>query len=598
MIDITDIDLSDDELEALSNEERAELAERLDKMHWAKGKHSFAAYCKMLDVPGTPIKEEEDGEFYVDRLAQSRHHMLIVDAVQKMADGEYHDVDGIMAFMPPGAAKSTYLSVLGSSWLLGRKKGTNVILASYGQELADRNSRRVRQITQDPTYMKIMGCCLQSGHANVAYWATSNASECRAAGMNAGITGFRADFALIDDPIKGREDADSETIRAKVWDTYIDDIDSRLKPGGKIFICMTRWHEDDLAGRILGEAWKGQSGFWRGTDGKNWLILNLPLMAEHKDDPLGRAKGELLWPEWFKLEDAKRRQEAAKKGGTFARSWASLYQQRPAPNEGAILAKSYWRPWTKTELPDVERVFLTYDTAFEEDEENDYSAMTAWGVFKHISKKTQWQGDVRVPTGEEYSHHHVIMLGGWQERVNAVDLIRHVQEHAKLFRPDRILVEKRASGIQLIQELQRRRLPVKPWLPRGKPGSKGKVPRAHAIATILEQGSVWYVPGERTEKVLEQCAAFPFGVNDDSVDTVTMALAYFRDKWIFRTADDELSEEELKDVMIERAEHKKATKRSLYGGQLDGKHEKHDLDLDDIERMTPQTRRKLYGGEW
>jgi hypothetical protein len=141
-------------------------------------------------------------------------------------------------------------------------------------------------------------------------------------------------------------------------------------------------------------------------------------------------------------------------------------------------------------------------------------------------------------------------------------------------------------------------LPVKPWLPRGKPGSKGKVPRAHAIATILEQGSVWYVPGERTEKVLEQCAAFPFGVNDDSVDTVTMALAYFRDKWIFRTADDELSEEELKDVMIERAEHKKATKRSLYGGQLDGKHEKHDLDLDDIERMTPQTRRKLYGGEW
>jgi hypothetical protein len=98
--------------------------------------------------------------------------------------------------------------------------------------------------------------------------------------------------------------------------------------------------------------------------------------------------------------------------------------------------------------------------------------------------------------------------------------------------------------------------------------------------------------------VLEQCAAFPFGVNDDSVDTVTMALAYFRDKWIFRTADDELSEEELKDVMIERAEHKKATKRSLYGGQLDGKHEKHDLDLDDIERMTPGTRRKLYGGEW
>jgi hypothetical protein len=592
--------LSKTDIERLSTEEQQLLAGELERQYWQQGRKSFRDYVGMIEVPGAPLNDDET-EFFPERVTPAAHHELLIQAVQDFADGKNHDVDGFMVFWPPGAAKSTYLSVLASSWLLGRAPRTNVIGASYAQPLANRFSRRVRSITKSAEYAKIFEASLSQENRDVESWALTNGSDYRAAGLSAGITGFRADYALIDDPVKGREEADSEVIREKVWETFNDDVDTRLKPGGKIFIAMTRWHEDDLAGRILGETWKGQSGLWRGTDGKLWLVINLPLLAEHADDPLGRKLavhefggfqyGELLWPDWFRLEDAQRRAEQAKKGGTFARTWSSLFQQRPAPSEGAILNRTYWREWTKKELPEVDSVYLCYDTAFEEDEVNDFSAMTAWGQFRWTSKKR---------SGEEYVHQHVILLGGWQERMMAPDLVDRVKEDCKLFKPDRVLIEKRASGIQLLQELHRQRIPAKPWLPRGRPGSKGKVPRAHAVAAILEQGSCWHVPGRICDKILDQCAAFPHGTHDDWVDTVTMALAYFRDRYIFQTADDELSEEELKDALKERADNR-SRPRNLYGNRDSNRStmagSKRDFDLDDIERMTPATRRKLYS-DW
>lgn len=494
---------------------------------------------------------------------------------------------------------STYGSVIGPAWLLGRRPGTNVIATSYGDDLAQRFGRRVRTICKSAVYNKIMGCTVSGDNAAVNDWSLTIDSTYRASGLGGTITGIRADYMFIDDPVKNREEADSELIREKRWEAYLDDVQSRLKPGGKIFIIMTRWHEDDLCGRLLGEKWKGQSGLWRTTDGRLYLVINLPLLAEHKDDPLGRGMGELLWPEWFRAEDAKRLQESAKKGGAQSRTWSSLYQQRPAPNEGAILAKHYWRPWAKSDLPEVEQVYLCYDTAFEEGEENDFSAMSAWGVFEHTSRK---------PTGEEYHHKHVILLGYWQDKVSAVDLMdiavhgyedaltgKKVLSHCQLFKPDRVLVEKRASGIQLIQEMKRKRVPVKAWLPKGKPGQKGKLPRAHAIAVILEQGSVWYVPGVKTEMLLDQCAAFPYGTNDDGTDTVTMALAYFRDRYIFQTHEDEMDESELKEALLQRSDSRRQG-RSLYGTRPGASVGREDYDADDIDRMEPETRRKLWGG--
>lgn len=494
---------------------------------------------------------------------------------------------------------SSYASVLAPAWLLGRNPGVNVIATSYGDDLAQKFGRRVRHICRSGDFSKVMSTTIRGDNQDVKDWSLENGSEYRASGLQGTITGIRADFLLIDDPVKNAEEANSQIIRDKIWEAYNFNVDSRLKPKGKIFIIMTRWSEDDLCGRLLGEKWKGQSGLWRTTDGLLYHVINLPLLAEHPDDPLGRKVDELLWPEWFERKKADRLRENARKGGTFARLWSSLYQQRPAPNEGAILAKHYWRKWEKKDLPECSMIFLCYDTAFEEGEENDYSAMTAWGVFDHTSKKS---------TGEEFKHQHVILLGAWMERVSAVDLMdiavtgydaedEHgrrvkVKSHCQLFTPDIVLVEKRASGIQLIQEMKRKRIPVKAWLPKGKPGAKGKLPRAHAIAVILEQGSVWYVPGTKTEAVLDQCAAFPFGTHDDGVDTVTMALAFFRDKWIFKTAEDELDEDELKEALLARSDALRS-KRRLYSGPVN--RSATDWDASEIEAMTPETRRRLYG---
>jgi phage terminase large subunit-like protein len=578
--------LSDAELEQLTPDELEIYEEELEALYWTQGKDSFLNFCTMVDVPGAPMETEEEDKFFPMRVKPATHHKLLISAVQNLADGTWHDVDGIMAFTSPGSAKSTYLSVLAPAWLLGRKKGTNVIGASYNDDVANRFGRRVRSIVRSNEFTKIMGCHITGDNQAVDNYSLSNEAEYRSAGLNGGITSFRADWALVDDPVKSRQDADSELIRERTWEVFSSDISTRLKPGGKIIIVQTRWHEDDLSGRILGEKWKGQSGLWRGTDGRLWHVINLPHIAEHADDPLGRKPGELLWPEWHRMADAKRLQDAAKRGGTAARLWSALYQQRPSPDEGAILARHYWQPWTKKDLPECEAIYLFYDTAFEEDEQNDFSAMTAWGVFEHTSKKK---------TGEEYKHKHILLLGAWKERVNSIDLLDEVKGHCKLFRPDRVFVEKRASGIQLLQELQRQRIPVKAWLPRGKPGAKGKVPRAHAIASILEQGSVWFVPGAKTEAVLDECAAFPFGTNDDWVDTVTMAIAWFRDRHIFMTADDELDLEEMKERLAEKAAMKRSSGRRLYGGEISSGLAVDPVEPDEVERMTEATKRRLYG---
>jgi phage terminase large subunit-like protein len=577
--------LTEEELTRLSDEDLADYEENLEALYWSRGKDSFLDFCQMVDVPGAPMGDEEEGKYFPTRVTPAAHHRLLIDGIQKMTDGTWHDVDGIMAFMPPGSAKSTYLSVLAPAWVMGRKPGVNVISTSYGQELANRFGRRVRQIVRSPEFSKIMGCSITGDNQAVDNWSLTSGSDFRAAGMGAAVTGFRSDFAGIDDPIRGREDADSQLIRDKIWASFNDDIATRMKPRAKLCLAMTRWHEDDPASRLLGPEYKGQSGLWRGTDGRLWYIINLPLFAEHKDDPLGRAPGELLWAEWFDAKEANRLREAAKRTPTAARTFSALYQQRPAPDEGAILAKHYWKQWKEPEMPEVDEVFLCYDTAFEEDESADFSAMTAWGVFEHTSRKK---------TGEEYKHRHVILLGAWKDQISAVDLLDKVKEHYRLFRPHRILIEKRASGIQLIQEMHRLRMPVKAWLPPGRPGAKGKVPRCHSVATILEQGSVWYVSGSRTEAAIEEAAAAPYGRYWDWTDTITMALSYFRDKHYLQTADDELDIDELKERLSEQASAKRQGRR-LYGDTRAQGLVNDPIESDDVARMTEPTKRRLYG---
>src|SRR5262249_51148276 len=187
----------------------------------------------------------------------AQHHVVLLKALQKTAIKKH---GRLMVLMPPGAAKSTYCSVVLPAWLMGSKKGTRLLLASYGSELARRHGRRARQIVRGKRYRQIFGTTLRKDQSAADEWALANGSEYMALGIASGVTGNRAHGIIIDDPVKSREEADSELMRLKTRRAYEDDLMTRLAPGGFVILIQTRWHEDDLAGSILPADWAGASG--------------------------------------------------------------------------------------------------------------------------------------------------------------------------------------------------------------------------------------------------------------------------------------------------------------------------------------------------
>lgn len=643
-----------DALKGLSDSELAELADYYERLHLEEQRTNIVSFALNTEVPGTPLPrsfdnrlgphalgdgdrirmlkrkealrmardsdgnrievedvlldEDDDPSFYPERLEIAHHQQMILEVMQGLMEEEpivgplangHENIapEGVILMFPPGAAKSTYASVIAPAWIAGRYANTDIISLSYGADLARRFGRRVRHICRQDNYVKQFGCSVTADNQAVDQWSLTNGSTYKATGILGGVTGNRADLAIIDDPIAGREEAESEIIREKTWDAMKDDVLTRLKPHGKLCLILTRWHEDDPAGRILGEDWEGESGLHKGTDGRWWLVLCVPLIAVADDDPLGRARGDILWPEWF----SSRHVELARAQGE--RSWNSLYQQRPSASDGNILMKSQWRCWPHgkpdptpeqvinprdTKPPEFgtwKQCILVYDTALEESEQADYSAMTAWLSFERT---------VKIPQRKmaEQKMQNLLMIGAWRSKVQAADLLDIVLTHIKEFKPDRVIIEKRASGHQLIQELRRRRprhqygeVLIEAWLPPGPPRATGKVPRANGASLSLNEGSVWYMPGRMTEAVIKECAAFPNGRNDDWTDTVTAMLLYGRTTNLLEVAPDAISEEEeheLEEEQYAAQAHPKAlygnhrtkpvssTARSLYGRSRPG----------------------------
>ncbi|MGE0533157.1 MAG: phage terminase large subunit [Hyphomonadaceae bacterium] len=251
----------------------------------------------------------------------ARHHRLLIDKLEAVARGE---IKRLIVFMPPGSAKSTYVSLLFAIWWMARNPGRHILASSYSAELAERWSRKVRALAEEhgPT----LGVSLSPDMQTVAHWALSSGSEYRAAGVGGSITGFRAWLGLIDDAVKNREEADSETMRERTWDWFVADYETRLVPDAPLIVIGTRWHEDDLYGRILKRA---------NEIGEHWDVVKLPAVATN-NDPLGRAPGEPLWPEWQSQEALQL--ERARKG---LREWSALYQQEPTPDGGLYFEREW-----------------------------------------------------------------------------------------------------------------------------------------------------------------------------------------------------------------------------------------------------------------
>lgn len=256
------------------------------------------------------------------------HHQLICQVLDEVEKG---NEDRVMLFLPPGSAKSTYGSTLFPQYFLGRNPGLTVLGASHTQDLANRFSRRVRNGIATQRFADLFpNVKIASDISGVSSWETSQQGEYKPVGIGGPIAGRRGDLLIIDDPVKSRAEADSEVNRETVWQWWLNDARTRLKPGGRVVLIMTRWHEDDLAGRLL----INEPGRWK--------VIKVPFMAL-KDDVLGRKPGERLWPEWFT-------EQMMLDAQSDPRSWTSLYQQDPRPPEGAEFRRSWisrYKHWPK-----------------------------------------------------------------------------------------------------------------------------------------------------------------------------------------------------------------------------------------------------------
>lgn len=294
------------------------------------------------------MKEDDTNELF--KPIESRvalHHFKMMDALQRTitrGDGR------LMLFMPPGTAKSTYTDVVAPTWAMGKWPGHRVILASYATGIAAKQSRKARSVCRQKRYGAIWTEAPQllDDQRAVDEWSLTNGSEFMAAGLLAGITGNRANGVIIDDPVANREQADSPTIREKVYAEYVDTALTRLLPKGYVILIMTRWHEEDLAGSILPENYAGESGMIECRDGQTWEVLCFPAKCESETDPLGRQIGEYIWPEFY----SPRHWHTWEMNPRAQRTWNALYQQRPAPFEGVHFNLEMFKRYD----PDLPRV--------------------------------------------------------------------------------------------------------------------------------------------------------------------------------------------------------------------------------------------------
>lgn len=256
------------------------------------------------------------------------------------------DIDRLALFLPPGAAKSTYASQLFPPWYLAQHPSHKIICASHTVELAEKWGRRARNLINE--HSLTLGIRIADDSQAAGRWQTTAGGEYYAAGVDRAIAGYRANLVVIDDPVRSRADAESETVRDSTWEWYKSDVYSRLLPGARIVLIQTRWHEDDLAGRILGDMAAG---------GDKWSIISLPALAE-ANDALGREPGEPLWPEWEDLEALERKRQVA-----GPRNWSALYQQRPAPEEGDYFKSEWLKPYDTAPAPSTLRIYGGSDFA-------------------------------------------------------------------------------------------------------------------------------------------------------------------------------------------------------------------------------------------
>ena len=411
------------------------------------------------------------------------HHRIMAKKFEEIAQGK---TKRLIVNMPPRHTKSEFASYLFPAWLMGNKPKTKIIQATHTAELSYRFGRKMRNLMNDIEYRKIFkNVSLKQDSKASGRWETNHEGEYFGAGTGGAITGRGADLLIIDEPHSEQNINDTAFENAYNW--YLSGPRQRLQPGGAIVIVMTRWSERDLTGRLIKLAGENNAD--------EWEVIEFPAIL---------PSGKPIWPEYWKLEELEKI-----KANLPVMSWEAQYQQQPTSEIGAIVKREWWNRWEPEDVPAYSYVIQSYDTAFSKKETADYSAITTWAIFNP----------------EEGGADQIILLDAKRLRVDFPELKKVAYEEYRYWEPDCVLIEAKASGTPLTQELRRMGIPVTAYSPsRGQ----DKIARMNSVAPIFESGMVWATDDTFAEEVIEECAAFPYGDNDDYVDSMTMALMRFR----------------------------------------------------------------------
>lgn len=420
-----------------------------------------------------------------DNFIEGRHHRIIAEKLEKIATGE---LKRLIVNMPPRHSKSEFASYLMPAWFLGRNPKLKIIQATHNTELAVRFGRKVRDLIETEAYYEIFPeTKLKADDKAAGRWGTEAGGEYFAAGVGAAVTGRGADLFIIDDP-HSEQDALSEGAFDNAYEWYTSGPRQRLQPGGAIILVMTRWGTKDLTGKLM----KAQANDMMSDE---WEVVEFPAIMP-SDKP--------LWPEFWNKDDLLK-----VKAALPVAKWNAQWQQQPTATEGAIVKREWWQTWEKEDVPPVKYIMQSYDTAFSKKETADYSAITTWGVFQP----------------EEGGADHIILLDAQRGRYNFPELKEVALEEYDYWEPDMVIIEAKATGTPLTDELRRTGIPVLNYTPAK---GRDKVTRMHTVAPIFEAGMVWAPEKKFADEVIEECAAFPNGDHDDFVDSMTMALIRFR----------------------------------------------------------------------
>ena len=485
-----------DNIDSFSTEEVVEINRIVDEL--ANRRQNKLAYDDLIE-----FCKRMQPDYIV-----GKHHRILANMLMDIEKGAK---DRVCVNIPPRHGKSQLVSIFYPAWFLGRNPTKKVMMVSHTTDLAVDFGRKVRNLISTDEYAQIFPTVkLAIDSKSAGRWNTNSGGEYYACGVGSALAGRGADLLLVDDPHSEQDVINGNfSTFEKAYEWYTFGARTRLMPGGRVAIVQTRWHMDDLTGRVVKDMAQNERS-------DQFEVIEFPAILEIVNKKTKKEEQKPLWPEFFDL-DALMRTKASMP--TF--QWNAQYQQEPTAEEAALVKREWWNMWMADDPPICEYIIMSLDAAAEKHNRADYTALTTWGVFLN----------------EETNEYNIILLNSIKQRLEFHELKELALEEYKLWEPDSFIVEKKSSGVALYQEMRRMGLPVSEYTPHR--GSGDKLARLNSVSDIVASGLCWVPPTRWAEEVVEEIAGFPFMSNDDLVDSTVMVLMRFRQGGFIRLPSDE-----------------------------------------------------------